>query len=140
MKSKLDLAHEYAMKHLVVSEGLITVHSLCGFAWDYADEMYKQLEERESKGVPEAVLKGCNSTKLDWQPDWSQAPEWANWWVVTFEYGSISKGWFFEHKPIIHSSSKDCSDYISDGDSALTESFGYIGDWKDSLRKRPEGK
>ena len=54
---KLTMAHEYAMKHLENSEGKITMHSLCLFAWQYADAMQAEADKRKEKGVPEAILE-----------------------------------------------------------------------------------
>lgn len=137
MKSKLDLAHEYAMKFIGAAwrddidsdfnHNLISINS-----WEYADKMYKQLEERESKGVSEAILNGCNSTKLEWQPDWSQAPDWA----IVYTYDQIGGQWWdvypFDSETM----------WLAEGifQCISSPSFDYKGDWKDSLRKRPEDK
>lgn len=65
--------------------------------------------------------------KKEWQPDWSQAPDWANWWAMS-EYGRC--GWFGE-KP------KNYLPFSEEINSSIAPDFGYDGDWKDSLRKRP---
>lgn len=138
MKTKLDLAHDWAMKH-GNAETIGSRQNMVKHAWDYANEMYKQLEERESKGMSEAAR---NKPKIistpNWQPDWSQAPssmithwskegnETCTWWVGE---PSIDKETHFENPENPHSR------YHSDAPS-----FDYKGDWKDSLRKRPEGK
>lgn len=121
MKTKLDYAHEYAMKHLENSKGNIAMTSLVSFAWDYADTMQSEADKRSITGTPEAILNGCNSTKLDWQPDWSQAPDGAVAWSV-------------------HDDNKTARWHFIDSICAYYKKaplFGYKGNWQDSLRKRP---
>lgn len=57
----------------------------------------------------------------EWQPDWSQAPR-----------GDVV-GWKMKTK-------EQAIWLAQDGGYYLAPSFGYQGNWKDSLRKRPEGK
>lgn len=149
MKTKLEMAHDYAMQHLKNSDGKITMHSLCLFAWQYADAMQVEVDKRnkaeadkrENKETCDKSLnidsKGLNVE--EWQPDWSQAPEWANWWVI----GSLTKqGIWSEAKP--NSVRINGADYwevtspIGDEHLSVAPSFNYQGDWRDSLRKRPE--
>lgn len=53
MKSKLDLAHEWYMKHAGGADSHMSLEiNLC---WKYADAMYEQLEKRDSKGTPEVI-------------------------------------------------------------------------------------
>lgn len=53
MKTKLDLAHEYAMRDLGSKE----LHkNLAARAWDYADAMYAEMEKREDKSLPEILF------------------------------------------------------------------------------------
>lgn len=91
-------------------------------AWKLADAMQAEADKRVVKGVLE-VLNSTNSTPLDWQPDWSQAPtdkpvvHWAK-----MEMGQFMWIWYSRGAPI----------YIPAPD------FGYVGHWKDSLRKRPQ--
>ena len=80
-------------------------------------------------GLDSQVLK-------EWQPDWSQAPEWANWWAMD---ENKNTRWIYSELE---------QPYISDiflrwfavgrFDSADAPSFGYTGDWRNSLRKRPK--
>jgi len=68
----------------------------------------------------------------EWQPDWSQAPAWANYIAVYSDYCNAS---YFEKEP------KIISGYTwggTDGKSLLTPIPVYTGNWKDSLRKRPQ--
>jgi hypothetical protein len=68
------------------------------------------------------------------EPDWSEAPENANFWTHDEE---IDRADWWENEPELH----ECGRYWDFGrliDAAPT--FGYQGDWKTSLRKRPVEK
>ena len=121
MKTKMKLAHEYMQNTL----NLLRKHdipydfeSLIDESYEYAEAMIAEEDKR------------TNQTQEEWQPDWSEAPEWAKWWVMT------SKGvpiWI------------DSEPKISDNDfywclprgNIEAPSFYYQGDWKESLRERP---
>lgn len=150
MKTKLELAHDWAMRNYGQFN---TEKDLAKFAWKYADAMYEELEKRESKERP-AIIAGVvapaehyyNGKKFDslkdaceyameqWQPDWSQAPDGFNWFAVD----KNGLGYFYSYKPKYD----DEHDYWYDvdcleGSALLSELHGYTGDWKDSLRERP---
>lgn len=91
-------------------------------AWKLADTMQAESDKREDKTRP-AVLQE------KWQPDWSVAPDWANWWVMDADGDAA----WCEEKPI---KAKDFW-YGKEGNSS---SFNYQGNWQDSLRKRPSNK
>lgn len=79
------------------------------------------------------------SIKNEWQPDWSQAPEWAKWWVATAnKSGKITGGWFCEIKPEFELVDGPSTYHSVGCMMVLTDSFNYQGDWRDSLRKRPQ--
>ena len=74
----------------------------------------------------------------EWQPDWSQAPDSL---VKYFAVDENGRGGWFISKPTL------CSDhwYWSDFEERVDNdhydhapSFSYTGDWRESLRKRPE--
>lgn len=204
MKTKLEMAHEYAMAQMVKDE----LHAdLAKRAWDYADAMQAEVDKREKEEAAQrrkeiremlnapntfveregqhfddfcsdeiqaqrdAELYGTGFLKVtydsdgvkyerldpktisvcssnigldsqvlkDWQPDWSQAPEWANWWVaVANQSGEITGGWFYDVEPEFGESKGVSIYYSSNSNSILTDSFGYTGDWRESLRKRPK--
>ena len=67
----------------------------------------------------------------EWQPDWSQAPDWANWWAMDID---SSQAHWYEVEPI--------ADVISWRRQTrvcrTAPSFDYFGNHlQDSLRKRP---
>ena len=93
---KMKMAHDYAMQHLKNSEGKITMHSLCLFAWQYADAMQAEAEKRkkaEAAQKRKEIREMLNAPNTfveregqhfddveEWQPDWSQAPDDATAW------------------------------------------------------------
>nr|DAN04655.1 MAG TPA: hypothetical protein [Caudoviricetes sp.] len=158
MKTKLEMAHEWYMKH--GKDNVMEKSIAC--AWQYADAMQAEADKREDKKQAERIkiyadaFMNCEIQVIDedgdcrittrqkeldrdkWQPDWSQAPEWANWWVI----GSLTKqGIWSATKP--NSAKINGVDYWEvtspSGDEHLSvaPSFNYQGDWRDSLRKRP---
>lgn len=148
---KLTMAHEYAMQHLKNSGGKITMHSLCSFAWQYADAMQAEADKRKDKTRPDVLLTkdkdgnclhfhrefgrkkcmDCGASLEEWQPDWSQAPDWAAYWIKT---SGGSSAWL-ETKPRISSVSD--SWVLESIKKSMALSFGYAGTWQNSLRKRP---
>ena len=70
--------------------------------------------------------------ELQNKPSWDDAPEWANW-LAQDEDG---EWWFFSAKPKVQSVSFDeqCSDIIA----GYAKKGETLGDWRDTLEKRPE--
>lgn len=136
MKTKLEMAHDYAMQHLKNCDGKITMHSLCLFAWQYADAMQTEADKRENKETCDKSLN-IDSKELnveEWQPDWSQAPDNADSWTMRPD----GKCLWWKGIPVFN------FDRYSDDVIGVCHtvgyapSFDYTGDWRDSLRKRPE--
>ena len=129
MKTKLEMAHEYALQ-LSKNPSVTATHNdkdIASRAWAYADAMQAEADKREEEKQSKHVFE----TIEEWQPDWSQAPEWANWWAMDADRDC----YWFENKPETMSVTWlpfDASDVKP------TPSFGYTGDWRESLRKRPE--
>ena len=110
---KLQIAHEYALE--MAKQG-IPLKSCLDLGWKYADAMQAEDDKRKPSGFPDAL-------KEEWQPDWSQAPDGADAWRM---YGNGSCAW------LIDFGGKDFKWF----DRA--PSFNYHGNWKDSLRERPQ--
>ena len=139
MKTKLEMAHEWYLKHLEVHESA-SVHG----AWQYVDAMQAEAEKRKPSGLPEslrerhdfteAIAKGVeNYEKEEWQPDWSQAPDVATYWTMRQDGECL----WWKGKPLFDGS---CF-YDAVGichTVGYAPSFGYTGDWRNSLRKRPQ--
>ena len=118
--NKLKLAHDWAMKH--IQEGWdINYDVLVVEAWQYADAMQAEAEKRKPSGLPEALRE-------EWQPDWSQAPEWAKWWAIRED--SNTALWCI-NKPTV---TDDC--LFSHGGCSPAPSFGFNGS---HVVERPHG-
>ncbi len=98
--NKMQMAHEYALKQMESLSENSTMKSLVSVAWQYADAMQAEADERKDKTRPKALLtKGrdgkclhfnhefghkkcmdCGASLEEWQPDWSQAPDDATAW------------------------------------------------------------
>ena len=157
MKTKLEMAHEYAMAQMVKDE----LHTdLAKRAWDYADAMQAEADKREKEEAEQRrkevreilnapntfveregqhfddIADACKTygSSDEWQPDWSQAPDWANWWVMDenrdcYWHSCVDS-------PFIGNGVFDVGD--SKGHTYDSPSFGYTGNWRESLRKRPK--
>ena len=143
MKTKLEMAHDWMMKH---DDGSMGVEVVVFKAWAYADAMQAEADKRKPSGLPNVLRGACGeivAVKVDdkeWQPDWSQAPEWANWWAMD---GFSEKANWYINKPYLDDDSKVKSEWnIGLMANAKTyiqaPSFNYQGNWQDSLRKRPQ--
>lgn len=82
---KLKMAHEYAMKH--IQEGWdINYDVLVVEAWQYADAMQAEAENREPSGLPEALC----------EVDWCFAPLSAHAWQMVDGHAA----WINSHGPM----------------------------------------
>ena len=149
MKTRLELAHEYALE--MAKQG-IPLRSCLELGWKYADAMQSEADKRKTKCdekieinmypeydatinyPPDAwvMYQGekrlAVSIKDEWQPDWDELPSNANYFAMD-KSGMCN---VYENKPEI------CDDQWDFGDAILEcDSFGYTGDWRNSLRKRP---
>ena len=143
MKTKLEMAHEWYMMQ--------TRRNGCALvadAWNYADAMQAEADKR-SKAEAEQKRKaaremlnadntflekeGQHFDDMEWQPDWSQAPADATYWTMRQDGECL----WWKGKPLFDGS---CF-YDAVGichTVGYAPSFGYTGDWRNSLRKRPE--
>ena len=133
MKTKLEMAHEYLLRF----SGTTVADARC-----YADAMQAEADKREPSGFPNVLRGACGeivAVKVDdkeWQPDWSQAPDWANWWAMD---ENKNTRWIYSELEQPYTSDIFLRWFaVGKFDSADAPSFGYTGDWRNSLRKRPE--
>ena len=120
MKTKLEMAHEIAVA-MQSQEPVTDMKLLSALAWQYADAMQAEAEKRENKETCDKSLN-IDSKELsidEWQPDWSQAPRCD---VVAWDINEHGQGRWI----------------ASDNGYYLAPSFGYTGNWRNSLRKRPQ--
>lgn len=68
------------------------------------------------------------------KPDWSSAPEWANWWAIDVAYvaGFAEWGWY-ENEPVLIDTYE--AFWTSYGGEA---SFDYVGDHHDCEARKEE--
>lgn len=118
---KLKIAHDYFMKH----GNPRTIGTDVAEAWEYADRMIEQEQRREDKTRPEVLLD------KEWQPDWSQAPVWAYYWAKD----SNGLCHWYSGEVCINENEFHPSEFGQLWDDAPL--FGYSGEWRESLRKRP---
>lgn len=133
MKTKLEMAHEYAIA-LINSDCEMQFDKFIQLCWNYADAMQAEVDKREKEEAAQRrkeIREMLNAPNTfveregqhfddveEWQPDWSQAPEHANTWQK-----SSANNYYW------------CCD---DDCLGAAPSFGYTGDWRESLRKRPK--
>ena len=126
---KLTLAHSYMVEY-VKSNGLDVTDLEVRCAFDIAEAMLAENEKRTDKSRP-AVLD-------EFQVDWSQAPEWANWWAM--DGFSNKANWYYSTPYLDEDSDGEYEWNIelrSNGETySKAPSFNYPGDWKDSLLER----
>lgn len=70
--------------------------------------------------------------------NWAQAPDWANYWCTT----ATGQAWWLETEPELNLDRGGWSHFNKTfeqtGESEKADSFGYAGDWKASMTKRPQ--
>ena len=155
MKTKLEMAHEYAIA-LINSDCEMQFDKFIQLCWNYADAMQAEADKRECKERTDVLLTkdkdgnclhfhhefghkkcmDCGASLEEWQPDWSVAPSWANWWAMD---ENKNTRWIYselEQPYISDMFLRWCA--VGRFDSAEAPSFGYTGDWRNSLRKRPK--
>lgn len=121
--NKLQMAHEYAIALINSGSENMEFDKFINLCHNYADAMHAEYEKRKDKSLPEVL-------KDEFVIDWSQAPDWANWWAMDERH----KGTFwYEDEPMPGRETWGSNDEYTDAPD-----FGYKGDWKQSLRKRPE--
>lgn len=152
MKTKLEMAHEWYMKH---SKSPSFMNTEVGMAWDYVDAMQAEVDKRKNiqtqetecnhepygsvDGCDRYICKKCNKVinvetnscvEKEWQPDWSQAPEWANFIVMS----KAGTSYWHTNEP-----KASGNGWVGGGlcDLAYMD-FYHKGDWRESLRKRPQ--
>ena len=67
MKTKLEMAHEWATKH-GNAETVGSRQNMVKYAWDYADAMQVEADKRGEEEQSEHVFEAID----EWQPDWSK--------------------------------------------------------------------
>ena len=133
---KLQMAHEWALVFTQHNKDLsVAAKTVSAWAFDYADAMQAEAEKRnkaEAEQKRKEVREMLNAVNTfveregqhfddveEWQPDWSQAPEWARYWAV--REGSDTALWCI-NKPTV---TDDC--FLSHGGCSPAPTFGFTG-------------
>lgn len=128
MKTKLEMAHDY-LRDIVSNWEYDDSFNPVDEAWKLADAMQAEADKRNNKETCDKNI-GLDSFVLkEWQPDWSQAPNRAMYWAMD---GCGKCNWY-EREPEVFGSQWDWGSVIEQADTG----YGYQGDWRESLRKRP---
>ena len=146
MKTKLKMAHNY-LRDIVSNWEYDDSFDPVAEAWKYADAMQAEADKREKEEAAQRrkeIREMLNAPNTfveregqhfddveEWQPDWSQAPSGYDWFVVG---GRSGKGFFCLVEPSIV---KDHYWFVGEGCLSV-DKHNYQGDWRESLRKRPE--
>ena len=153
MKTKLEMAHDYAVAMLETPAQLtgMSDKDIAIAAFNLAEAMQAEADKRECKERTDVLLTkdkdgnclhfhhefghkkcmDCGASLEEWQPDWSQAPSGYDWFVVG---GRSGKGFFCLVEPEIV---KDHYWFVGE-DCLSVDKHNYTGDWRESLRKRPQ--
>ena len=165
MKTKLEMAHDFAMnckRPDLTLEGVVSLSWNYADAMQAEADKRECKEPREThKNIAEfkmhheydasinyppdawVMYKGEKrlavsiDTEKEWQPDWSQAPEWATHFFCERDEDDQLNGYFAEDKRGI-SIDFDIRGFDGYGRVCSCKTFNYQGNWSNSLRKRPK--
>ena len=156
---KLTMAHDFVtgcIKNPTVTLRAEDIKNIIHNAWQYADAMQAEADKRQNNTTVASHVESSEyyphyeagrdyppdcyvmyngkktlavSISNEWQPDWSQAPSWANWWATDKDLDSF----WHENKPNF-----DEIEFYQCGMFCDAPSFNYQGNWQESLRKRPQ--
>jgi len=125
--NKLQMAHEYAIALINSRSENMEFDKFINLCHNYADAMHLEDEKRKDKSLPEVLRDGF---VIDWS---SIEPE------IDYVAMDADKRWHgYRNEPNLKLDENQwvLGDHDSDYSHLLLD--GYQGDWKQSLRKRPE--
>ena len=135
--NKLQMAQEYALKMLEnLNPMQINKPTRDGIAYECFELAEAMLAENDKRVVKLPDVFFDANKNEEWQPDWSQAPEWADWWCLSVMHGAM----WFSREPICTKSTWAMVNDVKFCAASFDEapSFNYAGNWQESLRKRPQ--
>ena len=147
--NKLQMAQEYALKMLEnLNPMQIDKPTRDGIAYECFELAEAMLAENDKRVVKLPDVFFDTNKNEEWQPDWSQAPEWAdwwamdgfskkaNWWCLSVMHGAM----WLSREPICTKATWAMLNDVKFCAASFDEapSFNYQGNWQDSLRKRPQ--
>lgn len=126
--NKIEMAHDYAKellgggKNLTPDNADLYIEFIPKFCFGLAEAMLAEDEKRKDKGLPEALQD-------EFVIDWDGVSDRYDYWVMDKD----GRCFWYEREP-----RRDSTEFYQNCDICLAPDFGYKGDWKQSLRKRPE--
>ena len=135
--NKLQMAQEYALKMLEnLNPMQIDKPTRDGIVYECFELAEAMLAENDKRVVKLPDVFFDTKQNEEWQPDWSQAPEWANWWCLSVMHGAM----WFSREPICTKATWAMLNDVKFCAASFDEapSFNYAGNWQESLRKRPQ--
>ena len=135
--NKLQMAQEYALKMLEnLNPMQINKPTRDGIAYECFELAEAMLAENDKRVVKLPDVFFDANKNEEWQPDWSDAPEWADWWCLSVMHGAM----WFSREPICTKSTWAMVNDVKFCAASFDEapSFNYAGNWQESLRKRPQ--
>ena len=120
---KPTIATQVLLKLIETDKTGFDAEGIAGYAWEIADAMQAEADKRKPCGLPEAL-------KEEWQPDWSQAPEWAVAWTM-----DSSETLWWSYKPVFNNGHWLIEDSVL-WKRAEAPSFGFTGN---HIVERPNG-
>lgn len=126
---KLQMVHEYA-KVILEKGGILKP--------DFLEQEANYIAV-VANAVADAVIAktGTADGFGEWQPDWSKIPEQYDWFAVDED----GQAYCYNFKPYKNELNNHWADHDlnhGDGMASTCSDFGYQGDWRLSLRKRPK--
>lgn len=144
---KLTIATQVLLKLIETDKTGFDAEGIAAYSFEIADAMQAEADKREKAEAEQKrkeVREMLNAPNTfieregqhfddveEWQPDWSKAPDDAVAWV----YSNVDKSGFWCNKKPIRLSRGWCTSTML----KKAPSFGYTGNWKESLRERPHG-
>lgn len=145
MKNIEDRAHEILLKLIEIDKTGFDVEGIAGYAYEIAKAMQAEALKCKRQKVKDLLndkstfleREGQHFDDVNFEIDWSQAPSFAKWWAMD---ESMKARWLLSKggKPYLSTGFTGRWFEIGDYFSEDAPSFNYQGDWKDSLRKRPD--
>lgn len=144
--NKLEMAHQYFMQTIGFIRDNNIDHNFDDVVSESRDYVYAMQAEADKREINiEEIMKDhkhgfiygrfCACGKVrdveeEWQPDWSQAPDDADYWAMDMD----NKCYWFANEPHINN---DHNEWVNETHYYDSVSFNYTGNWRGSVRKRP---
>lgn len=127
MKTKLEMAHEYAK---IMLDAMVNKNIDLGSYDEIAHDAFLLADAIEAEETKRENSVSQELSQEEWQPDWSQSPKWANWWAMD----ANGDCYYYEDKPKMLL----VTWMPTDTNNIFPSQSNYQGDWENSLRERTQ--